>query len=246
MNKIANEQINSELLTKIKVAAKKNIDSYLERILSASVEQGNFGMDILDELRNHLPATSCDNCGKCCNSISIFSLEYHRIVRDLMTRWEPAQIRKLFFSAMRFDLRQAEVGKEKRIRCLFRDEESKLCLIHPVRPFACRIFGLLKEDGTRECDKVKDLRHPPRVVTTDMVTSLQGKILENSESYEVFPNTGKIQFFPFEFWVYRYLFSPQRALQIYREILVPMSTPLTQLWQNKQKLPSISEADYEE
>ncbi|MDN5280345.1 MAG: putative zinc- or iron-chelating domain [Clostridiales bacterium] len=238
-------QINTDLLQKIKVASVKNADSYLEKILCASVDHGNFGMDLLDRLRDQLPPTKCGNCGKCCNSISIYSLEYHRIVRDLMTGSDPSRLRRFFIAAMRMDLRQAEVGAEKRLRCLFRDDQTKVCLIHQVRPFACRIFGLLKEDMTRECDQVEDLVYPPRVVSEKMLEELQAKILENSEGYEVFPGTGVIHFFPFEFWVFRYLFSPERALQIYREILIPMSTPLTKFWQEKRKLEPIKDSDFE-
>lgn len=239
-------QINTDLLQKLKVSAVKNADAHLEKILRASTEHGNFGMDLLDRLREQLPATKCGNCGKCCNSVSIFSLEYHRIVRDVMTRCNPERLRRFFVSALRMDLRQAEVANEKRLRCVFRDDDTRLCLVHPARPFACRIFGLLKEDGTRECDQVEDLIYPPRMVSEAMITDLQAKILENSESYEVFPGTGKIHFFPFEFWVFRYLFSPERALQIYREILVPMSTPLTKLWDDRKSFEPIHDKDYEQ
>lgn len=238
-------QINAELLKKLKSSTMRSADTYLAKILLASTEHGNFGMDLLDRLRDQLPATKCGNCGKCCNSVSIYSLEYHRVVRDLMTRCKPERLLRFFVSAMRMDLRQAEVADEKRLRCVFRDDDTKLCLIHPARPFACRIFGLLKEDGTRECNQVEDLIHPPRMVSSEMLTELQSKILENSESFEVFPGTGKIHFFPFEFWVFRYLFSPARALQIYREILIPMSTPLTKLWSEKVKLEAITDEKYE-
>jgi Fe-S-cluster containining protein len=238
-------QINGDLLNKVKAAVGKNSTSYLEKILLASTEHGNFGMDLLDRLRNQLPATKCANCGQCCNSVSIYSLEYHRIVRDLMTRCSPERLHRFFVSAMRPDLRQASIGKEKRLRCVFRDEESKVCLIHPVRPFACRIFGLLKEDGKRECDQVEDLNFPPRAVGETELTELQTKILENSESFQVFENTEKIHFFPFEFWVFRHIFSAQRALQIYREVLIGMSTPLSQLWQQDIKLDPIPENNYE-
>lgn len=232
-------QMNHDLLQKLKVAAMKNADAYLGKILSASAEHGNFGMDLLDRLREQLPRTKCGNCGKCCNSVSIYSLEYHRIIRDLMTRCKPERLRKFLVSALRLDLRQAEVAGENRLRCVFRDDETKVCLIHPVRPFACRIFGLLKEDGSRECEQVEDLAFPARAVSEAFITDLQSKILENSESFEPFAGSGEIHFFPFEFWVYRYLFSPQRALQIYRDILVPMSTPLTRLWSEKREFARI-------
>ncbi len=223
-------QLNTELLNKIRAASARNFDNYLQKALTASAEHGEFGMNMLDQLHDRLPRTKCANCGRCCNAVSIFSLEYHRIVREILKTWEPERLRRLVQSVLSFDLRAAEVGPEKRLRCVFRDDQTKVCLVHPVRPFACRIFGLLKEDSTRECEHVEDLIHSPTMVSQNFLTTIQSKVLENSESYEPFPGKGEIQFFPFEFWFFRYIFSPERALQIYREILVPMSTPLTQLW----------------
>lgn len=239
-------QLNTELLQKLKAAAARNFDAYLQKALSASAEHGAFGMEMLDRLHEQLPRTSCGNCGRCCNSVSIFSLEYHRIIREILAHWQPERVRRLVKSALRFDLRQAEAGGEKRLRCIFRDDATKVCLIHPVRPFACRIFGLLKEDGTRECDQVNDLVLPARTVTESFLADLQSRVLENSESYEPWPGKGQIHFFPFEFWFYRHVFSPERALQIYREILVPMSTPLTRLWQEQGVLPELREDLYED
>ncbi len=239
-------QLNTELLQKIKVAAARNFETYLQKALSASADHGAFGMEMLDRLHEQLPRTSCGNCGRCCNSISIFSLEYHRIIREVLTNWPPDRLRRLIKSALRFDLRQAEAAGENRLRCIFRDDKTKVCLIHPVRPFACRIFGLLKEDGTRECDQVRDLALPPRIVTEAFLTDLQSRVLENSESFEPWPGKGKIHFFPFEFWFFRHIFSPERALQIYREILVPLSTPLTRLWQNQGVMPELREDLYDD
>jgi len=235
-------QINTDLLQKISSAATRNLDSYLQKALTASAEHGTFGMQMLDQLHERLPRTSCDDCGKCCNSVSIFSLEYHRLIREVMATWPPERLRRLIQSALRFDLRQAEIGDEKRLRCIFRDDETRVCLVHPVRPFACRIFGLLKEDGKRECDRVKDLYQPETVITQDYLISLQAKVLENSESYRPFPGEEEIHFFPFEFWFFRHIFSPERALQIYREILVPMSSPLTRLWQKHLELPPLQKS----
>ena len=224
--------INSELLHRIKISVKKNFLSYLAKVLNSSAS-ASYGIEALDKLRLQLPETGCANCGRCCNSISIYSIEYHRIIRHLMECHDPGTIRKFIFNAMRFDLRQAHVKKQSRIRCSFRDEDLKACLIHPIRPFACRFFGLLKENGTRDCEKVYDLKNPPVVVREKLIESLQIKILENSEGFEVFPEQDKVYFFPFEFWLYRNIFSVERALQIYREILVPMSTPLTNLLKNR-------------
>lgn len=237
--------MNEELLKKIKIAGAKHFDVYAQKVLEASANHGAFGMEMVDMLHDQLPRTACGNCGKCCNSISLYSLEYHRIMREIMTKWKPDRILKLIKSLLLFDLRQAEVGEEKRLRCVFRDDETKVCIIHPVRPFACRIFGLLKENGLRECDKVKDLAFPEQTVKEEYLINLQAKLLENSESFEPYQGKGEIHFFPFEFWFFRYLFSPERALQIYREILVPLSTPLTKMWEKQEYLPKILPSDYE-
>lgn len=229
-------QLNTDLLQKLKVASARNFDAYLQKALTASAEHGAFGMEMLDQLHDQLPRTRCNNCGRCCNSISIFSLEYHRVIREILKTWPPERLRRLIQSALSFDLRSVEVASEKRLRCIFRDDQTEVCLVHPVRPFACRIFGLLKEDGTKECEHVEDLQQPQTVVKEDFLTTLQAKVLENSESFEPFPGQGEIQFFPFEFWFFRYVFSPERALQIYREILVPMSTPLINFWQQQRAI----------
>ena len=237
--------MNEELLKKIKIAGARNFDVYAQKVLEASANHGTFGMEMVDMLHDQLPRTSCGNCGKCCNSISLYSLEYHRVMREIMTKWQPERILRLIKSLLQFDLRQAQVGDEKRLRCVFRDDVTKVCLVHPVRPFACRIFGLLKENGLRECDNVKDLSLPEQTVKEEYLINIQTRVLENSESFEPFAGKGEIHFFPFEFWFFRYLFSPERALQIYREILVPLSTPLTKMWGKQEQLPDILPSDYE-
>ena len=237
--------INDELLRKIKIAGSKNFDTYAQKVLKASADHGSFGMEMVDKLHDQLPRTACGNCGRCCNAISMYSLEYHRIMREVMTKWQPERILRLIKSLLRFDLRQAETVSEKRLRCVFRDDETKVCLIHPVRPFPCRIFGLLKENGLRECSNVKDLALPEQVVREEYLTSLQARILENSESYEPYKGKGEIHFFPFEFWFFKQIYSTELALQIYREILVPMSTPLTKMWESAEKLPDILPSNYE-
>lgn len=226
-------QVNAELLSRLKAACAKNFDKYLERVLSASVSHGLFGMSLTDTLHSQLPLTYCGNCGSCCNSVSFFSLEYHRIMREIMVSWQPSQIRRLVKSAFNFDLRQAEVGGEKRLRCIFRDEKLQRCLIHPVRPFPCRFFGLLKEGKAQECSRVKQPEEPNRIITEAYMASLQTKLAENSESYAPFEGGLEINFFPFEFWFFKNIFSAERAIQIYKELLVPMSTPLTRLWQGR-------------
>ena len=42
-------QINTDLLQKISSAAARNLDSYLQKALTASAEHGSFGMQMLDQ-----------------------------------------------------------------------------------------------------------------------------------------------------------------------------------------------------
>ena len=243
MTKLSEQDL---LLDKLQGAVEKNTDKYVIKALEATAKSGTYGMEIVDLLHSKLPRTTCGNCGKCCNSVSIYSLEYHRIMREIMASWQPERIRRLVKSIMTLRPRMAETNDEKRLRCLFRDDKTQVCLIHPVRPFPCRFFGLLKEDGTRECDKVQDLSFPEEVVTEEYITNIQTKLLENSESYEPYKGKGEIHFFPFEFWFFRYVFSPETALQIYREVLVPASTPLQKMWENQSELIPITPDFYEQ
>ena len=96
--------MNEELLKKIKIAGAKNFEAYAQKVLEASANHGTFGMDMVDMLHDQLPRTSCANCGKCCNSISMYSLEYHRVMREVMTRWKPERVLRLIKSLLRFVL----------------------------------------------------------------------------------------------------------------------------------------------
>lgn len=233
---------NQALLSRLMGDVEKHFGAYLKEILEASADYGSFGLPLLDALHDELPRTVCDNCGGCCNSVSIFSIEYHRIIRDLMTRLPPVSLRDLIHRALRFDRRLAEVGSENRLRCAFREEEAKVCLIHSVRPFACRFFGLQKAvdltpetadpgtGGARECMHVMELT-PSRPLTLDRQEDLTSKIMDISESFSLVKEKIPVAFFPFEFWLFRFALGPGKAMEIYRDALVPASTPLTKFWQ---------------
>ncbi|MFZ2958335.1 MAG: YkgJ family cysteine cluster protein [Candidatus Ozemobacteraceae bacterium] len=232
--------MNHEFLSKLRADIDRRFGWYLERILTTSAEHGPFGAGLLESLQAEIPKTSCENCGICCNAVSIFSLEYHRIVRDLMRRLPPERLKETFRTALHFDERIAEfdgesaIAKwsgERRIRCSFRDDALKICRIHSVRPFACRFFGLLKADGTRECPKVLEFQPAPPPLAPERLTQLQERIVANSETFAPFANSESVAFFPFEFWLFKAALGETQALRIYREILVPASSPLSNLWQ---------------
>ena len=227
------------LLKNLLKSVRGNFSGYMQAVLKASADHGTFGMNLLEAMYREFPATACENCGVCCNAVSIYSLEYHYLLREVMSRQTPEQIRLTFQRIFAWPERMVEGGEERRIRCPFRDDAIKVCLVHPARPFACRLFGMKKADGTRDCDRVRELVGSPGTggATAGDVDyeSFQHKVMENSESWEVYPDRPPISFFPFDFWVLRYAIGPQKALRIYRDILVPASTPLTAFWQNFPK-----------
>lgn len=226
--------MNQSLLVHLMTDVEKHGPQLLQRILTASTEHGMYGMQLLRALHDQVPKSRCGDCGDCCNAVSIYSLEYHLVVRDLLTRLPPQRIRALLLEALRIDRRLAEVGEENRLRCVFRDNERRLCLIHPARPFPCRIFGLLREGTPRECDRVQEL-DPCQPLQQAFLDDLQVKVMSNSESFSPFPGLGEIAFFPFEFWLYRYSLGIDKALELYREILVPASTPLSDFWKAERQ-----------
>lgn len=225
-------EMNQSLLARLMDDVGAHFGAYLKRILVASTEYGMFGLPLLDGLHESLPATRCGDCGACCNSVSIFSIEYHRIIRHLLTGHPPDRVRSLLRRVLHLDGRLAEValpdgGRENRLRCAFRDDDQRTCLIHPVRPFACRLFGLRRFDGSRDCPHVMELAIDPPPLTDERVEKLQAKMMDISESHPLADGKPPVAFFPFEFWAFRFALGVPKALEIYREILVPASTPLS-------------------
>jgi len=235
MNRTANAipTVDVNLLGRLMKDVETHADAYVRLILTASAEYGTFGLPLLNSLHDELPKTACENCGACCNAVSIFSLEYHKIVRDMLTRFPPARVRELILSALRIDRRLAELENgEKRLRCSFRDDMNRVCVIHPVRSFACRLFGMRHDNGRRDCSRVREL-DGEKTLSDSAVEAVMGRVHDVSEAHEVKQGDAPVAFFPFEFWLFRHSLGSVKALEIYRKILVPASSPLTALW-NKQ------------
>lgn len=227
--------LDAELLDRLMEDVENHAEAYVRRILTASAEYGTFGLPLLNGLHDELPKTECENCGACCNAVSIFSLEYHKIIRDMLTRFSPARVRELIVSSLRIDRRLAELENgEKRLRCSFRDDTARACLIHPVRSFACRLFGMRHDDGHRDCERVRELEGG-NVPSDAAVEAMMARIHDISETHEVKPGEAPTAFFPFEFWLFRYALGPVKALEIYNKILIPSSTPLMNLWRKSTR-----------
>lgn len=69
---------------------------------------------------------NCTNCGKCCGIIPATSEEVEAI-RSYIAENDIKPVRSYTST------------------CPFRDEAQKKCLIYPVRPLICRLFGVAKK-----------------------------------------------------------------------------------------------------
>jgi Fe-S-cluster containining protein len=223
----------SELNQRVVAAIDRRFSEFLRRILEAGVAHGVFGLDLLASLLAQLPPTACADCGRCCSSVSITSLEFQHLLRHVMQHLSPARLRDMIERGLRFDRRLQGTGPARRIRCAFRDDETRQCLVYPVRPFACRWFGLPGTD-TKACDRVH-LQAGATMPESAEIQAWQARILNASEMFVVYPGTEPIGFFPVEFWLLRAALGPDRALEIYRDILVPASAPLAELWHRHRK-----------
>lgn len=85
-------------------------------------------MNNIFNIPNH---KNCTNCGKCCGFVPASVSEVNAI-RDYIAvnGIEP-------------------IARADKSICPFRDEENKKCLIYPVRPIVCRLFGVAK--GVMQC-----------------------------------------------------------------------------------------------
>lgn len=75
---------------------------------------------------------NCKNCGKCCGVIPATKKEVEAIRKYITERG----IKPL-----------SPKGSET---CPFRDNVQKKCLIYPVRPLICRLYGVA--EGTMKCE----------------------------------------------------------------------------------------------
>ncbi|NLT15400.1 MAG: YkgJ family cysteine cluster protein [Clostridiales bacterium] len=74
--------------------------------------------------------TNCQNCGACCGVI-------------LCSKAELREIRK-YVKATPGLAKIANSHNKNPLTCQFRDNDDKKCLIYPVRPLICRLFGVTR------------------------------------------------------------------------------------------------------
>lgn len=105
----------------------------------------------LNKIYESVPSGDCTGCGKCCmESVGINLTEFLNIY-DYLSKND--ELKKLCMSKV-IDYYFTEYIKKS--PCPFKDENNR-CLIYPVRPLNCRIYGhWTKEDYNKNLDSVSD------------------------------------------------------------------------------------------
>ena len=90
----------------------------------------------LEEIYSRIPEISCvEDCGKCCGLISMSELEDRRVRRFL----EENHLEVQFYNDP-LDVTYVKALRGEN-RCYFLDERRR-CLVYPVRPIICRLYGV--------------------------------------------------------------------------------------------------------
>lgn len=109
---------------------------------SLSFAETNRLFERLEQIYALFPATTCKMCGTCCTDPPPAALvEYLNIYRYIRDHLQERQQELLKKTVAFFYLELVEPEQ----RCPFLDADNR-CIIYPVRPFSCRIYGLISEE----------------------------------------------------------------------------------------------------
>ena len=111
--------------------------------------------------------TGCRNCGECCGPVPVYGDDIDEIIKFLAAN---PQIRI-----------KAKNRLGKKMKCAYRDDKHKKCLIYPVRPILCRLMGVVcgmecAYGNTFNFDS-RDLGLvvPDRFILVNMINAVLGK-----------------------------------------------------------------------
>jgi len=117
--------------------------SKLYPTLSYAENQGLFKE--LEKIYAKLPETVCERCATCCTvpppGYLIEFLNLYKYIRDNLQDLQKEIMRKV---VRYFYLELVDIN----IKCPFWDDADQ-CMVYPVRPLSCRIYGLLSEKDSR-------------------------------------------------------------------------------------------------
>ncbi|MGL5711480.1 MAG: YkgJ family cysteine cluster protein [Paraclostridium sp.] len=121
--------------------------------IQQSIEYANKN-NLIDDLNNiyeSVPSGDCKGCGNCCmESVGISLVEFLNIYEYLSKN---SELRKICIDKV-IDYYFNEYIKKS--PCPFKDKDNR-CMIYPVRPLNCRIYGhWTKDDYNKNLDSVGD------------------------------------------------------------------------------------------
>jgi len=131
----------------------------------------------LNEIYAKVPDAECDRCGGCCGPIGYTVLEEKNIEK--------------YLEENSITVRPCIVGRtkgfvyafNKKRRCPFLKDNE--CIIYPVRPIVCRLFGVIR--GGRElpcknvvCERKLSPQYAGKLIK--QVNRLSGEFVEDSKS----------------------------------------------------------------
>lgn len=114
-----------------------NVDRWLQDSLKLMEELHMFKR--LEKVYEQIPTGQCEGCGCCCGEsvrthfVEFLNIYAYLMERQLITSDFKERLMRFYFTEL------AEVHE-----CPFRKEGQ--CLIYPVRPLVCRLFGHVDED----------------------------------------------------------------------------------------------------
>ena len=121
-----------------------------EEIINVTNYSKEFGLiDKLNQVYDSLPSGDCSGCGKCCmESVGINLVEFVNIL-DYINKDE--KLRKKALSKV-IDYYFLEYVQKR--PCPFKEDDNR-CMIYPVRPLNCRLYGhWMENDYNSNLDNV--------------------------------------------------------------------------------------------
>lgn len=144
----------------------------LDTTLSYAARQGLFAE--LDKIYARLPESACRQCAQCCAGPPPgYLIEYLNAYRYLMDK-PVAERQKIMAGVIRYYFLELV---ESSLKCPFVGDDNR-CVIHPVRPFTCRAYGLLSKGDYEKMDGQNQLEELARLYKKDHDIDIPKEIVE--------------------------------------------------------------------
>jgi len=173
------------------------MDKTTELSSNIKVKSAQYYLERLNSIYGKLPKFDCGDCSDCvdlCIRPITFLVEFENIFRFIdanLSQEERTRVIKDIVimyhgGALYKQVKDEFVGG----KCVFRDNLLNKCIIYPVRPMACRIFGLkgLRHNDPicqfckRDCQRIRIIDNQD--FDCSMITSLYDQIAELSRLFK--------------------------------------------------------------